>query len=149
MELTSAAKPRSAVEDFFFFRDIRSGVKVAESDAQCACSGADQAEEAGKNEQGTVATCTRLEEAPTAIRYTRTIIPSPVEATQPERVQHLTPLARERLQRSMRQWKGPAVSGNTTWRTIWRSALLCHGQQQSACQLQPTCSTFCNNTCTR
>ena len=65
------------------FRDVRSGVKEAEKDAQCAPSGAEQAEEATTNEQGTVATCPRTEEVPKTMQDMLAISPSPVEAPQP------------------------------------------------------------------
>ena len=83
MELTTAAEPQSPVEDPLDFRDVRSGVKEAEKDAQCAPSGAEQAEEATTNEQGTVATCPCPEEAPQTVQDMLAISPSPVEAPQP------------------------------------------------------------------
>ena len=64
MELTTAAEPQSPVNDPLNFRDVRSGLKEAEKDAQCAPSGPEQSEEATTNEQGTVATCPCPEEAP-------------------------------------------------------------------------------------
>ena len=83
MELTTAAEPQSPVEDPLDFGDVRSGVKEAEKDAQCAPSGAEQAEEATTNEQGTVATCPCPEEAPKTVQDMLAINPSPVEAPQP------------------------------------------------------------------
>ena len=83
MESTTAAEPQSPVEDPLDFRDVRSGVKEAEKDAQCAPSGAEQAEEATTNEQGTVATCLCPEEAPKTVQDMLTINLSPVEAPQP------------------------------------------------------------------
>ena len=83
MELTTAAEPQSPVEDPLDFRDVRSGVKEAEKDAQCAPSGAEQAEEATTNEQGTVATCPCPEEAHKTVQDMLAINPSPVEAPQP------------------------------------------------------------------
>ena len=83
MELTTAAEPQSPVKDPLEFRDVRSGVKEAEKDAQCAPSGAEQAEEATTNEQGTVATCPCPEEAPKTVQDMLAINPSPVEASQP------------------------------------------------------------------
>ena len=84
MESTTAAEPQSPLEDPLGFRDVRSGVNEAEEDAQCAPSGAEQAEEATTNEQGAVATRPCPEEAPTAMQDTRAISPCPVEATQPQ-----------------------------------------------------------------
>ena len=83
MELTAAAEPQSPVEDPLDFRDVRSGVKEAKKDAQCAPSGAEQAEEATTNEQGTVATCCCPEEAPKNVQDMLAINLSPVEAPQP------------------------------------------------------------------
>ena len=83
MELTTVAEPQSPVEDLLDFRDVRSGVKEAGKDAQCAPSGAEQAEEATTNEQGTVANCPCLEEAPNTMQDMLAINPSPVEAPQP------------------------------------------------------------------
>ena len=54
MELTTAAEPQSPEDDPLDFRDVRSGVKEAEKDAQSAFLGTEQAEEATTNEQGTV-----------------------------------------------------------------------------------------------
>ena len=64
-------------------RDVRSGVKEAEKDAQCAPSGAEQAEKATRNEQGTAATCPCPEEAPKTVQDMLAFSPSPVEAPQP------------------------------------------------------------------
>ena len=50
------AEPQSPVENPLDFSVVRSGVKEAEKDAQCAPSGAQQAEEATTSGQGTVAT---------------------------------------------------------------------------------------------
>ena len=83
MELTTAAEPQSPVEDPLDFRDVRSGVKEAEKDAQCAPSGAEQAEEATTNEQGTVETRPCPEEVPKTVQDPLTINSSPVEAPQP------------------------------------------------------------------
>ena len=83
MELTTAAEPQSPVADPFDFRDVRSGVKEAEKNALCAPSGAEQAEEATTNEQGSVATWPRSEEAPKTMQDMLAINPSPVEALQP------------------------------------------------------------------
>ena len=83
MELTTADEPQSPVEDPWDFRDVRSGVKEPEKDAQCAASVAEQAEEATKNEQGTVATCPCHEEALKTVQDMLAINPSPVEAPQP------------------------------------------------------------------
>ena len=83
MELTRADEPQSPVEDPLDFRDVRSGVKEAEKDAQCAPSGAQQAEEATTNEQGTVATCPCPEEAAKTVQDMLAINPSPLEAPQP------------------------------------------------------------------
>ena len=83
MELTTAAKPQSPMEDRLELRDVRSGVKEAEKDAPCAPSGAAQAEEATTNEQGTVATCPCPEEVPKTMQDMLAIDPSPVEAPQP------------------------------------------------------------------
>ena len=83
MELTTAAEPQSPVEDPLNFRDVRSGVKEAEKDVQCAPSGAEQAEEATTNEQGTVATCPCPDEAPKTVQDMLAISRSPVEAAQP------------------------------------------------------------------
>ena len=83
MELTTAAKPQSPVEDPLDFRDVRSGVKEAQKDAQSAPSGAEQAEEATTNEQHTVAACPCPEEAPKTVQDMLAINPSPVEAPQP------------------------------------------------------------------
>ena len=83
MELITAAEPQSPVKDPLDFRDVCSGVKEAEKDAQCAPSGAAQAEEATTNEQGTVATCPCPEEAPKTVQDMLAINPSPVEAPQP------------------------------------------------------------------
>ena len=83
MELTTAAKLQSPVKNPFDFRDVRSGVKEAEKDAQCAPSGAEQAEEATTSEQGTVATYPCPEEAPKTVHDMLAINPSPVEAPQP------------------------------------------------------------------
>ena len=68
MELTTAAKPQSPVEDPLDFRDVRSGVKEDEKDAHCPPSGAEQAEEATTNEQGTLASCPCPGEAPKTVR---------------------------------------------------------------------------------
>ena len=43
MELTTAAEPQSPMEDLLELRDVSSGVREAEKDAQCAPSGAEQA----------------------------------------------------------------------------------------------------------
>ena len=83
MELTTAAEPQRPVNDPLNFRDVRSGVKEAEVDAQCAPSGAEQAKEATMNEQGTVASCPCPEEAPKTVQDTLAINPSPVDAPQP------------------------------------------------------------------
>ena len=74
MELTTAAEPQSPVNDPLNFRDVRSGVKEAEKDVQCAPSGAEQAEEA---------TCPCPEEVPKTMQDMLAISPSPVEAPQP------------------------------------------------------------------
>ena len=92
MELTTAAEPQSPVNDPLNFRDVRSGVKEAEKDAQCAPSGADQAEEATTNEQGTVATCPCPEEVPKTMQDMLAISPSPVEAPQPAPPRYLNRL---------------------------------------------------------
>ena len=81
--MTSAAEPQSPVEDSLDFREVRSGVKEAEKDAQCAPSGAKQAEKATRNKQGTVATCPCPGEAPKTVQDMLAIDPSPVEAPQP------------------------------------------------------------------
>ena len=83
MELITADKPQSPVEDPLDFRDVRSGVKEAKKNAYCAPSGAEQAEEATTNEQKTVATCPCPEEATKTVRDMLAINPSPVEAAQP------------------------------------------------------------------
>ena len=83
MELTTAAEPQSPVKDPFHFRDVCSGVKETEKDAQCTPSGTEQAEEATTKEQGTVATCPCPEEAPKTAQDMLAINPSPVEAPQP------------------------------------------------------------------
>ena len=83
MELITAAEPQSPVNDPLNFRDVRSGIKEAEKDAKCAPSGAEQAEEATTNEQGTVATCPCPEEVPKTMQDRLAISPSPVEAPQP------------------------------------------------------------------
>ena len=83
MELTTAAEPQSPVIDPLNFRDVRSGVKEAKKDAQCAPSGAEHAEEATTNGQGTVATCPCPEEVPKTMQDMLAISPSPVEAPQP------------------------------------------------------------------
>ena len=80
MDLTTADKPQSPVEDPLDFRDVRSGVKEAEKDAQCAPSGAEQAEEVTTNEQGTVATCPCPEEAPKTGQDMLAMNASPLEA---------------------------------------------------------------------
>ena len=83
MELTTAAEPQSPMGDPLQLRDVRSGVKEAEKDAPCAPSGAAQAEEGTRNEQGTVATCPCPEEVPKTMQDMLAINPSPVEAPQP------------------------------------------------------------------
>ena len=83
MELTTAAKSQSPVNDPLNFRDVRSGVKEAAKDAQCAPSGAEQAEEATTNEQGTVETCPCPQEAPKTVHDMLAINASPVEARKP------------------------------------------------------------------
>ena len=83
MELTNAAKPQSPMKDSLDFRDVRSGIKKAEKDAQCAPSGAEQAEEATTRELGAVATCPCPEEGPKTVQDMLPINPSPVEAPQP------------------------------------------------------------------
>ena len=83
MELTTADQQQSLVKDPLDFRDVGSGVKEAEKDAQCAPSGARQAEDATTNGQGTVATCPCPEEAPKTVQDMLTINPSPLEAPQP------------------------------------------------------------------
>ena len=83
MELTSAAEPQSPVNDPLNFKVVRSGVKEAEKDAQCAPSGVEQAEEATTSGQGTVATCPCPKEAPKTVQDMLAINPSPVEAPQP------------------------------------------------------------------
>ena len=83
MELTTAAEPHSPVEDPLDFSDVRPGVKEAEKDAQCASSGAEQAEEATTNEQGTVAAWPCPEEAPETAQDMLAINSSPVEAPHP------------------------------------------------------------------
>ena len=77
------AEPQSHVEERLDFRDVRSGVTEAEKDAQCAPSGAEEAERATTNEHGTLATCPRPEEAPKTVQDMLAINPSPVEAQQP------------------------------------------------------------------
>ena len=81
-DLTTAGEPQSPVQDPLDFRAVRSGVKEADKDAQCAPSGAEQAEKATRNEQGTVATCPCPEEAPKTVQEMLAINPSPVEAPQ-------------------------------------------------------------------
>ena len=83
MELTTAAEPQTPVKDPLDFREVRSGVKEAEKDPQCAPSGPEQAEEATTNEQSTVATRLCPEEAPKTVQDMLAINPSPVEAPQP------------------------------------------------------------------
>ena len=84
MELTTAAEPQSPVEDPLDFRDVRSGVNDAEEDAQCAPSGAEQADEATIKDQGTVEACPCPEEARSTMQDTRAIRPCPLEGTQPQ-----------------------------------------------------------------
>ena len=83
LELTTAIEPQSPVEDSVEFSDVRSGIKEADNDAQCAPSGADKAEEATTNEQGTVVTCPCPEKAPRTVQDMLAINPSHVEAPQP------------------------------------------------------------------
>ena len=83
IELPTAAEPKSPVEDPLDVTDVRSGVKEAKKDAQCAPSGAEQAEEATRNEQGTVATCPCPEEALKTVQDMLAINSSPAEAPQP------------------------------------------------------------------
>ena len=83
MELTTADEPQSPVEEPLNFRNVRSWVKEAEKDAQCAPSGAEQAEEATTNEELTVATCPCPEEVPKTMQDMLAINRSPVEAPQP------------------------------------------------------------------
>ena len=83
MELTTAAELQSHAEDRLDFRDVRSGIKEAEKDAQCAPSGAEQAEKVTTNEQGTVAACSCPEEALKTVQDMLAINPTPVEAPQP------------------------------------------------------------------
>ena len=54
MQLTTAAEQQTPAEDAFCLQDVRSGVKEAKMDAQCAPSGAEQADETITSEQGTV-----------------------------------------------------------------------------------------------
>ena len=92
MELTTATEPQSPVEDPLDFRDVRSEVKEAEKDAQCPPSGAEQAEEATTNEQGTMATCPRPEKAPKTVQDMLAINPTSVEAPQPAPLRSLNRL---------------------------------------------------------
>ena len=68
VELTTADEQQSPVGDPLDFSDVRLGFKEPKKDAQCAHSGAEQAEEATAKEQGTVATCCRPQEAPRPCR---------------------------------------------------------------------------------
>ena len=68
MELMTAAEPQSPVDQPLDFSDVRSGVKEAEKDVYCTPSGAQQAEDANRNEQDTVATCLCPEEAPKTVQ---------------------------------------------------------------------------------
>ena len=83
MELTTADELQTPLEDPLDFRDVRLGVKEAEKDAQCAPCGAEQAEEATTNKQGTVATCSCPGEVPKTMQDMLAIKLSPVEAPQP------------------------------------------------------------------
>ena len=90
MELTTAAQSQSPVEDPLDFSDVGSAVKEAEKDAQCAPSGAEQAQETTTNEQGTVANCPCPEEARKTVQDMLEINPSPVKAPShaPRRLLH-------------------------------------------------------------
>ena len=95
IEVTTAAKLHSPVEDPLNFKDVPSGVEKAQKDTQCVYPGAEQAAESTTKDQGTVATCPCPEKAPKTVQDMLAINPSPVEAPQPapprlfHRLQHL------------------------------------------------------------
>ena len=91
MEFTTASEPQSTVKDPLDFKDVRSGVREAQKDAQCTTSGAEQAGEAATNEQGTVATSPCLDEAPKTVQDMLAINRSPVDP--PQWRHHACPIA--------------------------------------------------------